>query len=52
MDIIEWCKAKICAPNAVIEKQGKNWYVKMDGYEITINSKSYTIITVHRGKAL
>jgi hypothetical protein len=42
-------KEKVSDPNAVIEKQGKNWYVKIDGCEITVNAKSYTIITAHRG---
>lgn len=37
-------------PNTVIERQGKNWYVRIDGCEITVNAKSYTIITAHRGK--
>jgi hypothetical protein len=49
VDVIEWCKEKVSNPNAVIEKQGKNWYVKIDGCEITVNAKSYTIITAHRG---
>lgn len=48
-DVIVWCKKKVSDPNAVIEKQGKNWYVKIDGCEITVNAKSYTIITAHRG---
>ncbi|MCR4782374.1 MAG: DUF3781 domain-containing protein [Lachnospiraceae bacterium] len=50
VDVIEWCKEKINDPNAVIERQGKNWYVRIDGCEITVNAKSYTIITAHRGK--
>ena len=50
VDVIEWCKEKLNDPNAVIERQGKNWYVRIDGCEITVNAKSYTIITAHRGK--
>lgn len=26
-DIVAWCKAQINAPNAVITRKGKNWYV-------------------------
>ncbi|MCR5225845.1 MAG: DUF3781 domain-containing protein [Eubacterium sp.] len=50
VDVIEGCKEKLNDPNAVIERQGKNWYVRIDGCEITVNAKSYTIITAHRGK--
>lgn len=31
-------------------KQGKNWYVKVEDYEITVNATSYTIITTHKIK--
>lgn len=34
--------------NSVIEKQGKNWYVHVDGCVITVNASSYTIIIEHR----
>ena len=51
VDIIAWCKEKISDPDAVIERQGKNWYVRIDGCEIAVNAKSYTIITAHKRKA-
>jgi hypothetical protein len=48
IDVVVWCKRKILDPNAVIERQGKNWYVHIDGCVITVNASSYTIITCHR----
>lgn len=46
-DIVEYCKNKIVDKNCYIFKQGKNWYCEIDNIIITINSYSYTIITVH-----
>ncbi len=46
-DVVEFCKNKILDKNCNIYKQGKNWYCEIDNIEITINSYSYTIITVH-----
>lgn len=48
IDVVAWCKEKILKPKAVIERQGKNWYVHIDGCVITVNASSYTIITCHR----
>ena len=48
IDVVEWCKSKILDPLAVIQRQGKNWYITIDGCVITVNAGSYTIITVHR----
>lgn len=47
-DVVGWCKQKIESPNIRIARRGKNWYVDADGYEITVNAYSYTIITVHK----
>ena len=47
-DIVKWCKDKIQQPDASIVKQGKNWYIKVDGCEFTVNATSFTIITAHR----
>lgn len=46
-DAISWCKAMAMNPKAEIIRKGKNWYVRLFPYEITINASSYTIITVH-----
>lgn len=51
-DVVSWCKDKITAENANIERKGKNWYIAVDGCMITVNAYSYTIITAHRKKAL
>ena len=48
IDVVAWCKKKILDPGAIIERQGKNWYVHIDGCLITVNASSYTIITCHR----
>jgi len=47
-DIVGWCKQKIQDDNSSIIRNGKNWYVKIGNYEITINASSYTIITAHK----
>ena len=49
-DVVDWCKAKINAADAVITRSGKNWYVNVDNCIITVNAYSYTIITAHREK--
>ena len=46
-DVVAFCRQKILAPIANISRQGKNWYVKLDGCVITVNTYSYTIITAH-----
>lgn len=47
-DVVEWCRLEILDTSAVIERRGKNWYVNVKSYEITVNAHSYTIITAHR----
>lgn len=49
-DVVDWCKTKINSVNAVITRNGKNWYVNIDNCIITVNAYSYTIITAHREK--
>ena len=46
-DVVMWCKSKILDKDADITRQGKNWYVRIDGCVITVNASSYTIITAH-----
>lgn len=50
IDVVVWCRTKIQDKEAVITRQGKNWYVKIDGCVITVNASSFTIITAHREK--
>lgn len=47
-DVVDWCKIKINASNAVITRNGKNWYVNVGNCIITVNAYSYTIITAHK----
>ena len=46
-DVVDYCRQKILNPDAIISRQGKNWYIKIDGCEITVNAYSFTIITAH-----
>ena len=47
-DVVLYCKNKILDKNSNIYKKGKNFYCEVDNIIITINSYSYTIITVHK----
>jgi hypothetical protein len=47
VDVVVWCKGMIADPLSQITRQGKNWYVTVDGVIITVNAHSYTIITAH-----
>lgn len=47
-DVVQWCRIKILDKSAIIERKGKNWYAYIDGYQITVNAHSYTIITAHK----
>jgi intein-encoded DNA endonuclease-like protein len=46
-DVVNWCKKKTKKADKII-KNGKNWYVYIADKVITINAKSYTIITAHK----
>lgn len=48
IEVVEFCKNKIADTRCEICKQGKNFYCKIDGMVITVNSFSYTIITAHK----
>ena len=49
-DVVAWCREKISSDNAVITRNGKNWYISIDACTITVNAYSYTIITAHKAK--
>lgn len=49
LDVVLWCKEAIKKADLLIG-QGKNWYVYVDGTVITVNDKSFTIITAHKIK--
>ena len=40
--------SKLKKEESVVIKEGKNYYVEVDGCRITINSSSFTIITAHK----
>ena len=46
-DVVAFGRQKILDNKAVITRQGKNWYIKIDGCIITVNAYSFTIITAH-----
>ena len=48
-DVVDWCMQKV-QENSSITKKGKNWYVRTNDCEITINANSHTIITAHKIK--
>ena len=50
-DIVDWCKQKIKQTDSIYKK-GKNWYVYFENCIITINARSYTIITAHKNRGL
>ena len=45
---VSYCISKIKQKNSQVTKEGKNYYVNVDDYRITINSSSFTIITAHK----
>jgi hypothetical protein len=49
-DVVVWSKQQIENPHSSITRRGKNWYVRIDDCEITVNAYSYTIITAHKIK--
>jgi hypothetical protein len=49
VDVVAWCKTRIADKRSIITRNGKNWYIAIDGVVITMNAYSFTIITAHRG---
>ena len=45
---VAWCAKQIQSSTAVIARKGKNWYITINDYLITVNASSYTIITAHK----
>ena len=45
---VSYCISKLEQDNAIVTKEGKNYYVHVDDCIITINSSSFTIITAHK----
>ena len=45
---VDYCISKLEKEDSKVTREGKNYYVDVDGCTITINSSSYTIITAHK----
>ena len=45
---VGYCISKLKKEDCDVVKEGKNYYVEVDGCIITINSSSFTIITAHK----
>lgn len=45
---VSYCISKLQKKDSIVTKEGKNYYVEVDGCRITINSSSFTIITAHK----
>ena len=50
-DIIEWCRQKIQFADNITRK-GKNWYISIDDFVLTVNAHSFTVITAHKKKGV
>lgn len=50
VDVIGFCKSLIRNEKCEIYRQGKNYYFKLDNIVLTVNAKSYTVITAHNIK--
>ena len=48
VDVVDFCRNKILTKYRSIVKRGKNWYVYIEDFYLTINANSYTIITAHK----
>lgn len=48
-DITQWCRQKIQSADC-ISKEGKNYYVAVDDFILTVNAHSFTLITAHKKK--
>ena len=49
-EVAGWCRDAVAGADLIIG-QGKNWYAYKGGSVITVNAKSFTVITAHRIKA-
>ncbi len=45
---VGYCILKLKREDAVVTREGKNYYVVVDNCRITINAGSFTIITAHK----
>lgn len=48
VNVIEFCKSLIQNEKCNVYKQGKNYYFELDNIKLTVNAKSFTVITAHK----
>ena len=46
--VVDWCKARIAAPDASFTLKGKNWYITSSNAVFTLNKYSMTVITAKK----
>ena len=46
-DVVKWCVRKIKQADRIVRK-GKNWYVYVGDFVLTVNAGSFTVITGSR----
>ena len=46
-DVVKWCVKKIKQADRIVRK-GKNWYVYIGDFVLTVNAGSFTVITGHK----
>jgi len=49
-DVLDWCVNQILNKKSDIIRKGKKWYITTASCVITVNTKSYTVITAHKTK--
>lgn len=49
-DVVDYCINIIEKKESAVTKKGKNYYVRLENTEITVNASSFTIITAHLKK--
>ena len=46
-DVVAWCKDFVKQADIIVG-HGKNWYVYGNGISVTINARSFTVITARK----
>lgn len=47
-DVVDVLKKVITNEKSRIERKGKNYYIMLNNWRITVHARSFTIITAHR----
>lgn len=46
-DAIRLCQTAVLTGNTQVERTGKNWYITVNSFKLTVNAHSCTVITAH-----